>query len=85
MSLALATKGMISDFTGVGGGTTIVYRYTETLLEINLFVNDPIEILADVDLPVIEVSTEGVINIDVNLDAGVQVEPTPNIEVEVET
>lgn len=84
MSLALATKGMISDFT-VGGGTTIIYRYTETLLEINLFVNDPIEILADVDLPVIEVSTEGVINIDVNLDAGVQVEPTPNIEVEVET
>jgi len=85
MSLGLATKGMISDFTGVGGGTTIVYRYTESLLDIELFINDPVDVLADVDLPVIEVSTESIISVDVDLDEGAEVESIENTNVEVET
>ena len=83
MSLALATKGMISDFTG-SGGTTIIYRYTTALLDIEIFINDPVEVLADIDLPVIEVSTEDVVNIEVDLDEVVEVGPIENITVEVD-
>lgn len=52
------TNGGGSGVISNGGVVHIDVQYVAALLEIELFINDPVEVLADMDHPIIEVTVE---------------------------
>jgi len=80
MSLGLATKGILPDFTGTGGGATI-YVLEEFDVEVSHEdVNVQVSLLDDVSIDISEV----MVNIDLDQDqAEITVSEDQTIEVEV--
>jgi hypothetical protein len=67
MSLGLATKGILPDFTGTGsGGTTIVTKYAGSVFEIETEM-DVIEVNADVITEIVDIETYDDILVEVEM------------------
>lgn len=67
MSLALATKGILPDFTGTGsGGSVTVPEYVQAIIDVEVDM-DTVEITAEPISDTVSITNAGVITIDVEL------------------
>lgn len=66
MSLGLATKGILSDYNGIGSGTIIVPKYVGSVFEIEAGI-DIIEVNAEVISDTITINTSNVIDVEVEM------------------
>lgn len=67
MSIGLATKGILSDFTGTGTGSgEIVTEYVGSLIEVEIEM-DVVEVLAEPISDTISITNSGIITIEIEL------------------
>ena len=66
MSLGLATKGILSDYNGIGSGTIIIPKYVGSVFEIEAGI-DIIEVNAEVIRDTITIDTSNVIDVEVDI------------------
>ena len=66
MSLGLATKGVLPDFTGTGSGSVVVPEYVSALIDVEVE-TDIVEVIAETISDTVSITNSGVITIEVEL------------------